>query len=186
LNLRPPRPERGALPDGGSNVVRRLEAAGRDDRAESADRRGGAEAQCAAADLTTADGMVRRKAGGTGDQVRRSPRGQSFHLKLDPKAPLRDPRITPSSASRCRGRTCFSSLELCGECELANLIKKDSQARRRLLLRLGTASWPACRGLLGGPARRACWGRCAQMSMLERPRLLDICWTPIASLYLTY
>jgi hypothetical protein len=52
----------------------------------------------------------------------------------------------------------FSSLELRGECgELANLIKKDSQARRRLLARLGTASWPASCGLLGGPARQASW-----------------------------
>src|SRR5271169_6724301 len=93
-----------------------------------------------AADLTTADGMVRPKAGGTGIKLADLLAGKSFHLKLDPKAPLK--AITPSSASRCRGR--LSSLELCGECgELANLIKKDSQALRRLLLRLGTASSPA-------------------------------------------
>jgi hypothetical protein len=82
--------------------------------------------------------------------------GKSFHLKLDPKAPLKDPKHYTIVGKPLRSRTCFSSLELCGECELANLIKKDSQARRRLLLR-GTASWPACCGLLGGPARQASW-----------------------------
>jgi hypothetical protein len=53
-------------------------------------------------------------------------------------------------------------------------------------LRLGTASWPACCGLLGGPARQASWGRCAQMSILVCPRLLDICWTPKQVISLSY
>jgi nicotinate dehydrogenase subunit B len=44
-----------------------------------------------AADLTTADGMVRRKAGGTGFKFADLLVGKSFHLKLDPKAPLKDP-----------------------------------------------------------------------------------------------
>ena len=39
-----------------------------------------------AADLTTADGMVRRKAGGTGIKFADLLAGKSFHLKLDPKA----------------------------------------------------------------------------------------------------
>ena len=45
-----------------------------------------------AADLTTADGMVRRKAGGTGIKFADLLAGKSFHLKLDPKAPLKDPK----------------------------------------------------------------------------------------------
>jgi hypothetical protein len=43
-----------------------------------------------AADLTTADGMVRRKAGGTGIKFADLLVGKSFHLKLDP--PLKDPK----------------------------------------------------------------------------------------------
>jgi hypothetical protein len=39
-----------------------------------------------AAELTTADGMVRRKAGGTGFKFADLLVGKSFHLKLDPKA----------------------------------------------------------------------------------------------------
>jgi nicotinate dehydrogenase subunit B len=45
-----------------------------------------------AADLTTADGMVRRKAGGTGIKFADFLVGKSFHLKLEPKAPLKDPK----------------------------------------------------------------------------------------------
>jgi nicotinate dehydrogenase subunit B len=48
-----------------------------------------------AADLTTADGMVRRKAGGTGIKFADLLVGKSFHLKLDPKAPLKDPNGKP-------------------------------------------------------------------------------------------
>jgi nicotinate dehydrogenase subunit B len=36
--------------------------------------------------------MVRRKAGGTGIKFADLLVGKSFHLKLDPKAPLKDPK----------------------------------------------------------------------------------------------
>jgi hypothetical protein len=55
-----------------------------------------------AADLTTADGMMRRKAGGTGIKFADLLASDSFHLKLDPMAPLKTRKITPSSVSRCR------------------------------------------------------------------------------------
>jgi hypothetical protein len=42
------------------------------------------------------------------------------------------------------------------------------------------------RRLLGGPAQQASWGRCAQMSILVCPRLLDICWTPKQVIILSY
>ena len=45
-----------------------------------------------AADLTTADGVVRPKAGGTGITFADLLAGKSFDLKLDPKAPLKDPK----------------------------------------------------------------------------------------------
>jgi hypothetical protein len=55
----------------------------------------------------------------------------------------------------------------------------------------GSAALTAARnrvlaGLLRASGRACALGRCAQMSVLVRPRLLDICWTPTASLYLTY
>lgn len=45
-----------------------------------------------AAELTTSDGMVRPKAGGTGIKFAELLAGKSFDLKLDPKAPLKDPK----------------------------------------------------------------------------------------------
>jgi CO/xanthine dehydrogenase Mo-binding subunit len=43
-------------------------------------------------DLTTADGEVRRKSGGPGIKFADLLAGNKFDLKLDPKAPLKDPR----------------------------------------------------------------------------------------------
>jgi CO/xanthine dehydrogenase Mo-binding subunit len=45
-----------------------------------------------AAELTTADGMVRPKIGGAGVNFAELLAGKSFDLKLDPKAPLKDPK----------------------------------------------------------------------------------------------
>jgi nicotinate dehydrogenase subunit B len=63
-----------------------------------------------AADRTTADGMVRRKAGGTGIKFADLLAGKSFHLKLGPKAPLKDPKHYTIVGKPLP--TCFSSLEL--------------------------------------------------------------------------
>jgi hypothetical protein len=88
LNLRPPRPERGALPDGGSNVVRSPQKRQAAATARKALIDMAAEKlNVPAADLTTADGMVRRKAGGTGIKF----------ADLLVGKPRR--RITPSSAA---------------------------------------------------------------------------------------
>ena len=46
----------------------------------------------AAGDLTTVDGEVRRKSGGPGIKFAELLAGNKFDLKLDPKAPLKDPR----------------------------------------------------------------------------------------------
>ena len=46
----------------------------------------------AADDLTTVDGEVRRKSGGPGIKFAELLAGNKFDLKLDPKAPLKDPR----------------------------------------------------------------------------------------------
>ena len=60
-----------------------------------------------AEDLVVADGEVRPKAGGAGVSFADLIGGRQFDLKLDPKAPLKDPaELHAWSANRCRGPTC--------------------------------------------------------------------------------
>src|SRR5215213_9059781 len=66
-----------------------------------------------AEDLTTAEGMVRPKAGGQGVSFAELIAGKSFNLKLDPKAPLKNPAEytlvgkplpRPDVPAKCTGR----------------------------------------------------------------------------------
>src|SRR5262245_56588605 len=54
-------------------------------------------------DLVAGGGEVRPKAGGAGISFANLIGGRQFDLKLDPKAPLKEPASIQSSASRWRG-----------------------------------------------------------------------------------
>ena len=95
--------------------------------------------------------------GRRGRDIRRSASaGKKFDLKLDPKAPLKDPATTHSSASRCRGRTyrrrCTGSPRLharfhaCRACCMAASSGRRRSARRscRSMNRRSRIS-PACK-----------------------------------------